>query len=43
MSHTGITHDKFHTKKSKMAASQLLLLFILFFSVPRESCMIADL
>ena len=22
MSHTRITHDKFHTKKSKMAASQ---------------------
>ena len=33
MSHTRITHDKFHNKKSKMAASRpfLLLFFLLIF------------
>ena len=33
MSHTGITHDKLHTKKNKMAASQpfFKLLFKVFF------------
>ena len=32
MSHTRITHDKFHTKKSKMAASRpFVLFFYLFF------------
>ena len=37
MSHTRITHDKFHTKKSRMAASRP------FLSLFRKSCMIADL
>ena len=40
MSHTRITHDKFHTKKSEMAASQPFF-FILFFSLSWKSCMIA--
>ena len=31
MSHTSITHDKFHTKKSKMAASQPFFFYIIFF------------
>ena len=39
MSHTRITHDKFHTKKSKMAASRPFFFFLLFW----KSCMIADL
>ena len=29
MSHTRITHDKFHTKKSKMAASRPFFFFII--------------
>ena len=44
MSHTRITHDKFHTKKSKMAASRpFLYIFFNFFlfSLSRTSCMIA--
>ena len=41
MSHTRITHDKFHTKKSKIAASQPFFFF--FFLLSRKSCMIADL
>ena len=39
MSHTKITHDKFHNKKSKMAAGRPLFFFFLF----RKSYMIADL
>ena len=42
MSHTRITHDKFHTKKSKMAASRPFIIIIFFFSLSRKSCMIAD-
>ena len=30
MSHTRITHDKFHTKKSKMAASRPINFFFFF-------------
>ena len=30
MSHTRITHDKFHTKKSKMADHLIFLLFFIF-------------
>ena len=30
MSHTRITHDKFHTKKSKMAASRPFFFFYYF-------------
>ena len=40
MSHTRITQDKFHTKKSKMAVSRP---FFFFFPLPQKSCMIADL
>ena len=31
MSHTRITHDKFHTKKSKIAASRPLFFLNIFF------------
>ena len=31
MSHTGITHDKFHAKKSKMAASRPFFFNFFFF------------
>ena len=47
MSHTRLTHDKFYTKKSKMAASGPFFLFLFFiiiiFSLSRKSSMIADL
>ena len=31
MSHTRITHDKFHTKKSKMAASRPFFIYFSFY------------
>ena len=36
MSHTSITHDKFHTKKSKMAASQPFFFYIIIFFTVSE-------
>ena len=39
-SHTRITHDKFHTKKSRMAVIRPFFFFLLLFW---KSCMIADL
>ena len=33
MSHTKITHDKFHTKKSKMAASRPFLFYFIFLTI----------
>ena len=41
MSHTRITHDKFRSKKSKMAASRPYFFLLLLLSW--NSCMIADL
>ena len=51
MSHTRISHAKFHTEKSKMAASRPFIYFFfiffyfifLFFLLSRKSFMIADL
>ena len=42
MSHTRITHDKFHTKKSKMADSRPFEKKIKN-SLSRKSCIITDL
>ena len=33
MSHTRITHDKFHTKKIKMAAIFIIIYYYFFFTI----------
>ena len=41
MSHTRITHDKFHTKKIQNGCQSAI--FYYFFLIIRKSCIIADL